>query len=103
MGTRRRRTKEMAITAFLTGHGRRASSSSSPYAARIRRAWRCGTRASSAGVGFRGTKRHAASENVHSAHAVQVGRDSDEVFGFLARRSEGNVHRAAQLRLAAFL
>merc|ERR1712159_899258 len=55
MGTRRRRTKEMAITAFLTGHGRRASSSSSPYAARIRRAWRCGTRASSAGVGFRGT------------------------------------------------
>ena len=50
-----------------------------------------------------GTKRHAASENVHSAHAVQVGRDSDEVFGFLARRSEGNVHRAAQLRLAAFL
>merc|ERR1712159_19123 len=115
MGTRRRRAKKMAITVFLTG---RATRIGADVSRRLRRRMLRVSGGRGLAVPARArqgmdsetrlppraqTKRNGASENFHSAHAVQVGRHSDEVCGFLARRSKGNVHRAAQLRLAAFL
>ena len=91
----------MAITVFLTDHGRRASALTFlvvfvavccaypeglalQYPRELGKGW-----IPRHGLPPRAqTKRNAASENFHSAHAVQVGRDSDEVCGFLARRSK---------------